>query len=224
MGKPIKKSDQDKSWNKRQNQIRVEKNIAIQNSFLIYCEGENTEPEYFKSFNINKETTKVRAIGLGRSRTALIEKIIELVEKENDSDQQIWAVFDRDVSYTSLEQGNADFNNAIKLAEENNIKCAYSNDCFELWFVLHREYPQAAHHRKHYYEKLSDWLGSDYETLGKGKDFAKSLYHIFDHQVEIAIETAEKLHNSHTGKEFHQQNPCTTVYKLVEELRKNLRK
>ncbi len=98
----VKPSDKQKDWYKRQNISRFVRNITVQNSFLIYCEGENTEPEYFKSFNIDIETTKVEVIGLGRSRTALIEKIIELVEKENGSDQQIWAVFDRDVSYTSL--------------------------------------------------------------------------------------------------------------------------
>ncbi len=110
------------------------------------------------------------------------------------------------------------------MAEENNIKCAYSNDCFELWFILHREYAQNEHHRTHYYDKLSEWLNINYVKDGKGKDFAKSLYHIFDHQIEIALKNAEKLHKSHIDKEFHQQNPCTTVYKLVEELRKNLRK
>ena len=37
-----------------------------------------TEPEYFKSFPVNTET-KVEAIGIGRSKTALVEKALELL-------------------------------------------------------------------------------------------------------------------------------------------------
>ena len=217
----IKPSDAGKAWNKKQNSARPARNIAIRNTFLIFCEGVNTEPEYFNSFPVMPEAN---AIGLGRSGISLVEKVIELMEKEKDPDQQVWVVFDRDVRYYDGKKGDADFNKAIKLAHEKGIKCAYSNDCFELWFVLHREYQQSALYRTQYYEKLSKWLTINYEKEGKGKDFAKSLYAKFEPQLETAMKNAEKLHNSHIGKEFHNQNPCTTVYKLVQELRKNLRK
>jgi RloB-like protein len=219
----IKPSDAGKAWNKKQNYARPARNIAIRNTFLIYCEGKNTEPEYFNSFPVMPEA---KAVGLSMSGVSLVEKVIELIEKqkEKDPDQQVWVVFDRDVRYSDGKKGDADFNKAIKLAKEKGIKCAYSNDCFELWFVLHREYQQSALYRTQYYDKLSKWLTINYEKDGKGKDFAKSLYSRFEHQLETAIKNAEKLHNSHNDKEFHQQNPCTTVYKLVEELKKNLRK
>ncbi len=219
----IKPNDLAKAWNKRQIANRPARNIAIRNTFLIYCEGLNTEPEYFNSFPIMPEA---KAIGLSRSGVSLVEKVIELIEKqkEKDPDQQIWVVFDRDVRYSDGKKGNADFNKAIKLAYEKGLKCAYSNDCFELWFVLHREYQQSALNRTQYYEKLSKWLAVNYEKDGKGKVFAKSLYSKFEHQIEIALKNAEKLYDSHNDREFHQQNPCTTVYKLVEELRKNLRR
>ena len=219
----FKPSDRTKAWNKRLIAARPARNIAIRNTFLIYCEGANTEPEYFNSFPIMPQAN---AIGLSRSGVSLVEKAIELMgkQKEIDPDQQVWVVFDRDVRYSDGKKGDADYNKAIKLANEKGIKCAYSNDCFELWFVLHREYQQSALYRKQYYEKLSKWLTINYEKDGKGKDFAKSLYSRFENQLETALKNAKKLHNSHNDKEFHQQNPCTTVYKLVEELRKNLRR
>ena len=43
-------------------------NQAVKNTFLIYCEGVNTEPEYFKAFPVTTET-QIEAIGLGRSST-----------------------------------------------------------------------------------------------------------------------------------------------------------
>jgi RloB-like protein len=219
----VKPNDMEKAWNKRQTTTRPARNIAIRSTFLIYCEGINTEPEYFNSFPIMPEA---QAIGLSRSGLSLVEKVIELMEKqkEKDPDQQVWVVFDRDIRYSDGKKGDTDFNKAIKLAHEKGIKCAYSNDCFELWFILHREYQQSALNRTQYYEKLSKWLNFNYTKDGKGKDFAKSVYAKFESQLETAMKNAEKLHKSHGSNDFHQQNPCTTVYKLVEELRKNLRR
>ena len=150
--------------------------------------------------------------------------MIELIHKiDKDDTQQIWVVFDRDVR-PDVKQGNKDFNDAINLANQNGIKCAYSNDCFELWFLLHYDYLESALHRNQIYDKLSDRFGFNYEKAGKNKDFAKSLYPMFLDRLPFALRNAERLHLSHSDKEYHLQNPCTTVYKLVEALNKNLRK
>lgn len=219
-----KPSDKETSWYRRQNSTRPERNIAIKNTFFIYCEGENTEPEYFKSFPVRTDT-RVEAIGLGMSRTALVKKVIEFIAKfEKDEDRQIWVVFDRDVRYENQGQDNQDFNNAIYFAKKSKINCAYSNDCFELWFLLHDEYLETEMHRTQIFDKLSGKLGFNYEKDGKGKDFAKSLYHTFLDKMPYAIRNAQKLHSSHSDKEYHLQNPCTTVYQLVEALNENLRK
>jgi hypothetical protein len=222
--KSVKPNDRETTWYKRQNPIRPERGIAIKKTFLIYCEGKNTEPEYFESFPVTTET-KVKAIGLGRSRTALVEKVIELIaEIEIDADQEIWVVFDRDVKYENKEQGDKDFNNALNIAKNNGIKCAYSNDCFELWFLLHDDYVETAFYRTQIYSKLSKKFDFNYEKDGKDKDFAKSLYHTFLDKMSYAIRNSKRLHSSHSDKEYHLQNPCTTVYKLVEALNENLRK
>ena len=222
--KHIKDNDKNKPWFKRENSVRIERDITIKKIFLIYCEGENTEPEYFKSFPVTTET-EVKAIGLGRSRTALVEKVIKLINDiEKDDNQEIWVVFDRDVKYENQGQEDEDFNEAIILVNKNGIKCAYSNDCFELWFILHDEYIESAIHRTQIYDKLSGKLRFNYEKEGKGKDFAKSLYPLFLERLPFAIRNAKKLHLSHFDKECYLQNPCTTVYQLVEALNENLRK
>jgi RloB-like protein len=215
----VKPNDRGKDWYKKQNGARPERDILIKKTFLIYCEGENTEPEYFKSFPVRTET-EVKAIGLGRSRTALVKEVMA----RKDKDSETWVVFDRDVKYENQEQEDKDFNEAITLANKNDIKCAYSNDCFELWFILHDEYLESALHRTQIYSKLSEKFSFNYEKDGKGKDFAKSLYPMFLDRLPFAIRNAKKLHLSHSDKEYHLQNPCTTVYKLVEALNENLRK
>ncbi|HNW52466.1 MAG TPA: RloB family protein, partial [Prolixibacteraceae bacterium] len=200
----------------------------IRNLFHIYCEGENTEPEYFRSFKVNTET-KVTAIGLGRSKTALVEKAIELLNREKllkrqanyDSDRQLWVVFDYDFRGDANEA--ADFNNAINLAQSKGIRVAYSNDNFELWFVLHYQYQTAAATRYDYYRTLSDKLKCNYEEDGKTKEFSKSLYDIFLNDQPKAIQHARRLYEEKKGETFSNQNPCTTVFQLVEELNKCLR-
>ena len=219
----VKPTDKDKDWGKRQNAGRPERGILIKKTFLIYCEGENTEPEYFKSFPVRTDT-RVEAIGLGMSRTALVKDVIRRKRKNEDKDLEIWVVFDRDIRYENQVQDNQDFNNAIYLAKKNNINCAYSNDCFELWFLLHDEYLETEMHRTQIYSKLSDKLELNYEKNGKGEDFAKNLYKTFIDRLPYAFRNAKKLHLSHSNKEYHLQNPCTTVYKLVEALNENLRK
>ncbi len=222
--KHVKENDKQKPWFNKQSSARQERNIAIKKTFLIYCEGKNTEPAYFNSFPVTTQTD-VKAIGLGRSRTALVKEVIELTNTiEKDNDQEIWVVFDRDVKYENLEQGNKDFNNAIEIAKREGINCAFSNDCFELWLVLHEEYTESSLHRTQIFEKLSEKFNFNYEKEGKNEDFVKSIYPMFLNKIHIAIRNAKRLHLSHSGKQYHLQNPCSTVYQLVEALNKNLRK
>jgi RloB-like protein len=219
----VKSNDKGKDWYKKQNSGRPERGIVIKETFLIYCEGENTEPEYFKSFPVRTDT-RVEAIGLGMSRTALVKEVIKRKRKNEDKTLEIWVVFDRDIRYENQVQDNQDFNNAIYLAKKNKIKCAYSNDCFELWFLLHDEYLETEMHRTQIYEKLSDKLELNYEKAGKDLGFTKGLYRTFLDKMPYAIRNAKKLHISHSDKEYHLQNPCTTVYQLVEALNENIKK
>lgn len=225
-----KPKDQNTPWAKRKmKNIRELKNFEIRNLFRIYCEGVNTEPEYFKSFPVTTET-KIEAIGLGRSKTSLVEKTIEILSNEEllkgqnnfDEDRQLWVVFDYDVRREENEA--QDFNNAIELAKRNGIRVAYSNDSFELWFVLHYKYLTSSLTRNEYYEMLSIKLNCKYEEEGKSKEFAKSLYGIFLPHQSAAIKNAKRLLEEKSETLYSNQNPCTTVFELVEELNKCLRR
>lgn len=82
MSRYIKKTDRDTPWARKVLARNVTITRQARDIFLIYCEGENTEPEYFRSFPVNTETL-VEAIGLGMSRTALVQRILQLAsEKE----------------------------------------------------------------------------------------------------------------------------------------------
>jgi len=217
--KPIKKGDQKKAWNiasqsKKRTTATREKKKAV----LICCEG-YTEKWYFESIEVTG--IDVEAIGLGQSKNKLVETTI--TKKKKKAYDQVWVVFDMDAKGEAGEQ--QDFDTAIVKAIHNDIKVAYSNDAFELWYYLHLQYTDEQHHRTFYYEKLSDFCGFNYATKGKKRRNAIKLIEKLKIDANSskgeAIKRARKLHEERCDLPPHQQNPVTIVFALVEELEKN---
>ena len=76
-------------------------------------------------------------------------------EFSNQEDyDQVWCVFDRD-SWTE-----EDFNKAIKNAKAQGFGVAYSNEAFELWYILHFEFLNTGIPRTKYLQKLNSLLGN----------------------------------------------------------------
>jgi len=221
--KPLKRGDENKAWNRKKiNKSAYQvKSKEIKKSFLIICEGENTEPEYFKSFPV--VTASVETIGLGSSKTTLVRKAIELSKREEHRGKEVWVVFDFDIK-RDQEGQKEDFNEAIRLAQYKNLKVAYSNDAFELWFVLHYRPITAQFTRKEYYEILSEKWGVNYEKVGKEKKFASEIYEkLMQASQEEAIKRSDKLLREQIDKSYAERNPCNTVFELVRELNKYLK-
>ena len=169
---------------------------------LIVCEGSKTEPNYFKCFRA--PTVRIKVLGLGDNTLSLVEKTIEL--KDKGTYEYVWCVFDRD----SFPPGR--FNAAITSARNHNIYVAYSNESFELWFLLHFNFYDTAMARKDYKGFLTQNLGYEYEK--KCEDMYEALK---DNQSQ-AIKHAEKLMKSYKLHNPESDNPSTTVHLLVRQL------
>jgi hypothetical protein len=227
MGRGVKKTDQGKPWNKKLTKRRpphIETKSKAK-SFYIVCEGMNTEPEYFKSFPLGN--AQVESFGLGQTKTKLVESVIELMASdESIKEKEVWVIFDMDINHEQVSQQKEDFNKAIELAQKNNIRVAYSNDTFELWFVLHYQYIDTPWIRDQYYDKLSELWGCNYPKDGKAKAFCRRIYQLLleddNADQEKAIDWGRKLHDKQTDLTFAERNPCTTVFELVEELNQYL--
>lgn len=225
-----KKTDRDKAWNRRANTAlayKVESLTANDKRFLIICEGENTEPSYFKSFPVI--TAQVESYGLGRSKTSLVERAIQTLQGPPDAEREVWIVFDMDFDKgKDTAAQRADFNRAVQFAEKQGFRVAYSNDAFELWFVFHYQLQESALTREEYYSLLSKHWTMSYERKGKGTQFCRSIYQRLQDDPKSsqakAIYFAKMLHQRQSGEVPSDQNPCTTVYLLVDELNKHLRK
>lgn len=170
-------------------------------NFLIVCEGEKTEPGYFESFRVSK---RVKVTGLGMNTVTLVEEALRLREK--DSYSQVWCVFDRDSFPVE------DFNEAISLAQRSGMNVAYSNEAFELWYLLHFNYHDAATARELYGQMLGDRLGIPYRKSMPG------IYALLEPYQRDAIRNAERLIASYPEPRPSHDNPSTTVHDLVKEL------
>jgi hypothetical protein len=61
------------------------------------CEGEKTEPNYFRSFPVDAKVIKLEIKGEGRNTQSLVENAISLKNgSESDETDRFWCVFDRD--------------------------------------------------------------------------------------------------------------------------------
>jgi hypothetical protein len=192
-------------------------------TFVLFMEGISSEPNYFRCFTpvkIIKRFPKDR-----NNKVEFVESAIKTIQTEPDLRvHEVWCVFDFD--FSEKEDKSKTFNDGIKLAESKGYRVAYSNDAFELWLLLH--FKEISHSkplkREDIYTMLAEYFGEEYK---KNKDFASNLYKLLLDKQVIAIERAEKLHKVQEkihGGSYHAQNPCTTVYKLVEELNEHLRK
>ncbi|ENQ9243452.1 TPA: RloB family protein [Pseudomonas aeruginosa] len=184
---------------------RKENTKPIKKKVLIVCEGARTEPNYFKSFRVYKDC---HIVGSGSNTLSVVKEAIRL--KKENSYSEAWCVFDRDSFPASRVKA------ALNLAERNNIKCAFSNESFELWYVLHFEYLDTQITRADYCKKLTNLLGKKYE-----KNNASIYEEILDRQDQ-ALKFAKKLEKKILPNGACPANsyPYTTVYKIVERLNK----
>jgi hypothetical protein len=198
----------DKLFQKRQ-LTRLERNRKLRR-ILIVCEGEKTEPNYFKKFEANPDvydSTDIR--GTGYNTVSLIEEAIRIKNEAIQKKEpyiETWCVFDKDdFSVDSFEK-------AIMLARQNQIKCAYSIEAFEIWYMLHFDYYETALSRLQYKDKLSELLKKPYLKNDT------EMYSLLKNRQGRAMQNAEKLYNRQCLLPLKDQNPITTVFKLVERL------
>jgi len=202
-------------WKRKNRSLKRKSNLRgiPPKTFLIVCEGEKTEPNYFKSFKLSSATVKVE--GCGMNTQSLVRKTMAFREnalKNGEQYDEVWCVLDRD----DFPQQN--FNEALKLAQKEQIKVAYSNEAFEIWYLLHFHYFKAALHRNIYKKKLSSLLGYPY------KKNCSTMYNELLDKQQTAIKNAETLLNTYNPNDPGNDNPSTTVHHLVKELNKFLQK
>lgn len=143
-----------------------------------------------------------------------------------------WIVIDKDSQRVNGGgHKKEDFNNTLQKAKSSksnlNIEVAYSNDSFELWYLLHFEYRTTAILRddilKEVIKRLKELEPHKFSKLNKDnikqENYTKSIFKTLLPLQDIAIRNAKKLLESY-GDNYNPEsnNPSTRVHLLVEVL------
>ncbi len=218
--KPTKKTDLGKAWLKSRDK-RAQSILIHPEYHLIVTEGEKTEPNYFEAIKekINgeyKDRISVQIVGTGYNTVSLVNRAVKIAGESSNGYKHVWVVYDKD-DFTA-----DSFNHAAEMCksisnESTTYHALWSNQCIELWFLLHFCFYQSDSHRNDYYPKLTEHL----EKIGVGK-YVKNrqdMYDVLRPNIDQAINNAKKLAKINRGKTPAESAPGTEVYKIIEMLK-----
>lgn len=216
--KPPKKSDLSKSWMKP----KPDRGLKLQPEYhLIVSEGTDTEPAYFEAIRdvINRryrEKIQLSVFGEGDNTISLFQKAKQRADACVNVYRHVWVVYDTDDFPAEY------IDRVVELCRENSTEeteyhAVWSNQCVELWYLLHFNYMQSDIHRTEYWPKLTAWL----TEIGAGvyEKNRKDMYQILRPFMECAIANAKRLDAVNQGKPPSKSAPGTKVYELVEKLK-----
>lgn len=216
--KPPKKSDLNKSWMK----ARQDRPKKIQPEYhLIVTEGTDTEPAYFGAIRdvINsqyREKVRLDICGEGDNTINLFRKAKQNVADSPNGYRHVWVVYDTD------DFPAEHIDKVVELCRENSNEeteyhAVWSNQCVELWYLLHFSFMQSDLHRTEYWPKLTEWLTSI--GVGEYEKSRKDMYHILRPFLDFAIANAKRLEVINEGKLPSKAAPGTKIYELVEKMK-----
>lgn len=117
--------------------------------FLLYCEGEVSERDYFRDFARSLRSTLIevkvapewrkdpkRLVELAKEARSKADREAKLARDDSLRYDEVWCVFDCDE--------HARLKPAIDQATALELSLAVSNPCFDLWFLLHFQDQRAA--------------------------------------------------------------------------------
>jgi len=221
--KPLKASEQRKNQEKINAKMQKREKELLDDLppyMYIISEGTKTEPNYIKGFarTINSKYQefssgpRILVRGTGRNTKNLLMFARKQVEKEFPQAEVVWLMYDKD-DFPLDNFDNTQYS-AEQREEKRKYRVAWSNECIELWFVLHFQELEVNIGREQYQKILRQKCGYE-KTLD-------NLYELFKDKTDVAIQRAKRQYEAYHDEAPSKRCPATRVYELVEELRKYL--
>ncbi len=228
---------------KSKGRVNEKKRLKQYSTHLIYAEGSETEPLYieniknildkdsnFLSSNILIETIPESGGANTLSLIEYAEKDVKKRLKNNERISYVWIFYDKD-SFPKSNFDNAKnkieaknkkefVNSDNDYVDENEIRweACWSNECFEIWVLLHFNYIESALSRKrgNKNDNLINMINENLEKSGCNFSYEKNnknIYNLLNQYGDVskAIKYAKRLEEKNGT-----QNPSTGVYKFLE--------
>lgn len=188
---------------------------------LIVTEGTKTEPLYFEAIRLrvnnryHGQWVTMEVVGTGKHTRGLLDRAVTLAEESATGFSHVWVVLDKD-SFPA-----EDFNSVVQGCQDLDAGGAvfhaiWSNECFELWYILHFEYLQTPLSRDDYEGKLTGYL--DNLGIGRYAKNRKDMFDILEPRLKEAQRNAKRLEKMNEGKTPAESCPGTAVHQMIEHL------
>lgn len=199
---------------------RTSNRYEVRDKFFILTNGKQTEKNYFELLRAKHSIYDVKVEFCNSDPLGLVDCAIRRFKGAN----QVWCVFDIDSSYKDNRLVPA-----LKKAEENGIKIAYSNVAFEVWLISHFERCEKELQVEDYPAILNALIKD--KGVAYSKNDKELLEKCFIPHYKDAVQNAKVVYQTHV-KEFRENSPngrlpiwdwnsSTDVFKLVEALKLN---
>ena len=202
-----------------QNRSDRKKVLLKSGAYLIITDAEQTEKNYFEGIKNSIPDSLKNDLQIKIYSNKALAKIIDFAAEQRNKDERfrnIWLVFDRD------EVKN--FDKLIEVAKKNKMNIAWSNPCFEIWLMSYFKNLENIPNSKKCCETFEKVFQEN--TNKKYKKSEEKIYNILcenGNENSAIKRSREKYHQ--VRKEYSKPSKmigCTTVYKLVEELKKKI--
>lgn len=216
--KPPKKSDLGKSWMK----ARRDQPKRIRPEYhLIITEGTKTEPAYFSAMrdvinHIYPNRIQLDVVGAGNNTLHLFQKAQHRVRASANVYRHVWIVYDTDEFPAEHINETARLCEAAS-TEETAYHAIWSNQCIEIWFLLHFQYLQADIHRNVVTAKLTNAMNA--QGLGAYAKNRRDMYEVLHPFMDTALMYARRLDKENSNRLPSDASPGTKVHVLIEKLK-----
>lgn len=180
---------------------------------LILCEDTKSARLYLERFPFDPAEIQIECVGTGMNTDSLMEEAIRRkaeAEQAKAPYEEIWVVFDRD----NFPLQN--FNRAFDLAKAHpDIRACWSNECFELWYLLHFCLRTTGIGRNEMWTEISKYLGKRYDKA------SEDVFDQLKDKLDEALRNAARLEFQNAEMGEPRRNPSTYVHELIKVLRKH---
>ena len=187
---------------------RTRGNKAPGKVIVIVCEGQETEPNYFRALRqkFRLRTLNVRVVPGKGAPISVVNCAIDEKKRIDEPTDEVWCVLDTE---NPLE--NPSLKTAIEKARNGKINLAVSNPAFEYWYFIH--FGSSSHpfaNGQEIKQAVREYIPGYVESM--------NVFPVLDELTATAINNAEYLRKHSLESWDLFPNPSTGVDKLVVEI------